>query len=137
MKMKDEGERLREYTRSFLNALRPIIVAATGSSVEIELARIFLSGQSATSIYTAYHKHMDMELNGKPVWKWIAVRNEDVLTARPELLLGMDNKQVKDTAQKWISILSPEQKNTVWQWLHGMLVLAGYDVSQALDEHSV
>jgi hypothetical protein len=131
---KAEGERLREYARAFLNALRPIIVAATNSSMEIELARMFILGQPATNISQQYHKHMDKMLNGRPVWHWIANKNEQVLTENPEVLLGTDYKMVKDTAQKWIAVLTAPQRETVWAWLHGFLQLAGYDITEALEQ---
>jgi hypothetical protein len=132
-----EGEQLKEYIRSFLNALKPIIVAATGSATEIELARMYLMSQSATKVCKTYHKQMDMILEGKPVWYWIANKNEKLLVQHPELLLGFEHERIKTTTQLWLSLLTPEQKHTVWQWQHGLLQVAGFDVGEALEQHAV
>ena len=132
-----EGAQLREYSDKFLLALKPIILHATGSSLEIELARAYLRTQSRDVVYSNYHKQMDMVLEGRPVWYWIANKSEQLLMSHPEKLLGTDHARIKSVVQNWVSLLTPEQKTTVWQWAHGMLVIAGYDVSEAMEEHAM
>ena len=131
-----EGEQLRAYIDRFLTALKPIILAATGSTLEIELARAFLRTQSCALVYATYHKQMELELEQHPVWFWVANSNERLLLSHPEMLLGTDNARIRAVVQRWVSLLSAEQKATVWQWAHGMLVIAGYDVSEAMEEYA-
>jgi hypothetical protein len=131
-----EGERLRDYSDKFLVALRPIIIETTGSALEIELARGYLRTQSKHTVYTTYHKQMDKVLNGRPIWWWVATCNEQLLMNNPEMLIGNNNDKVKAVITRWVSVLSAKQKVTVWQWAHSMLMVAGYDIAQAAEEHS-
>lgn len=127
------GEQLKQYSASFLNALRPIVLAATGSALEVDLARTYLSTQSGSAVLKVYRKQVETELNGRPIWHWVVLKNEQLLMDRPELLLGSDNSRIKAVAKGWVAALSAAQKATVWQWLIGGLAIGGYDVSEVVE----
>ena len=128
---------LKSHILLFLDALQPVITRTTGSSFEVSLAKTFISAQSPTAIYQSYVKHMDISLRGRPVWQWIALKNEEILTTNPALLLGdFDNDNIKRVAQTWISSLGAQDKQTVWQWALCLLGIVGYDLSDVEEKKS-
>lgn len=135
--LKIEGQQLKDYLQLFLSALKPIVLAATGTTFELDMARAFLSTKSPKEVARVYKRHMLMDLDGKPVWYHIAVKDEELLVKNPQLVIGMDMDHIKRTTQLWLSALSPEQKATVWQWTHGMLMLVGFDIAEAVEEHEL
>lgn len=129
----EEANRFKAFLAQFIDALRPIVRASTGSDMELMLAGTYLKTQTAQFIIKTYKAKMETIVEGKLVWHWVAQKNDQLLIQHPELLLGFDNDKVKQLTALWISNLNTEQKATVWQWVHGMLTIAGYDIGEAFD----
>lgn len=133
----EQAKAFKEYLIQFIDALKPIILNAMGSDIELSLVRGYVLMNSAAKLIGTYKKQveiiLDGQLNGRPVsrpvWQWIVLKNDTLLMDHPELLMGIESERIKKIAQVWVSKLTIEQKQTVFAWLAGMVNLGGYDIT--------